>query len=664
MTPRPTLPQRLIRLLVGKERDLYDRNVFHKLSLVALLAWVGLGADGISSACYGPQEAYLGLNGHYALSLIVALLSAFTIFIISASYMQIIERFPSGGGGYIVASKLLSPGLGMVAGSALLIDYVLTIAVSVSSGADALFSFLPSAWFPYRIVVIVLAVFLLILLNLRGVRESVAPIVPIFLTFIVTHLAAIGVALVTHLMRLPSVVSDVSADVATTRAEVGAAGMLFIILRSFSMGAGTYTGIEAVSNGMPILREPRVKTAKRTMLYMAVSLAVMAVGLMVAYLLYEVKFQPTKTLNAVLFEGITRSWGAPGRVFVLVTLLSEAVLLFVAAQTGFLGGPRVLANMATDRWVPTRFSTLSDRFVTQNGVLILGVSALGVVLLTGGSVRVLVILYSINVFITFSLSQLGMVREALRDRGKHRDWISRLLVNGTGLVVTSFILVSVVAVKFHEGGWITLIVTGALAAFFIKVRSHYGRVQKMLKRLDALVPVTEPSLSLAGNGEGRKRKSVRRHPKGKTAVIFVNGFNGLGLHTLFSVIKGFSGLFRNFVFVRVGVVDAANFRGSEEIKALEKQLEADADRYVRYMKQHGFFAETAAAIGVDVVDEMVDLAVKLQKKYPGAVFFGGQLVFSKDSFVYRWLHNYTIFSVQRKLHFEAIPVVIMPIRVY
>ncbi len=664
MTPRPTLPQRLIRLLVGKERDLHDRNIFHKLSLVALLAWVGLGADGISSACYGPQEAYLGLNGHYALSLIVALLSAFTIFIISASYMQIIERFPSGGGGYIVASKLLSPGLGMVAGSALLIDYVLTIAVSVSSGADALFSFLPSEWLPYRIVVIVLSVFLLILLNLRGVRESVAPIVPIFLTFIVTHLAAIGVALVTHLMQLPSVVSSVSADVATTRAEVGAAGMLFIILRSFSMGAGTYTGIEAVSNGMPILREPRVKTAKRTMLYMAVSLAVMAVGLMVAYLLYQVEFQPGKTLNAVLFESITRSWGAPGRVFVLVTLLSEAVLLFVAAQTGFLGGPRVLANMATDRWVPTRFSTLSDRFVTQNGVLILGVSALAVVLLTGGSVRILVILYSINVFITFSLSQLGMVREALRDRGRNRDWISRLLVNGTGLVVTSFILVSVVAVKFHEGGWITLIVTGVLAAFFIKVRSHYGRVQKMLKRLDTLVPVTEPSVPLTENGEGRKRKSVRRHPKGKTAVIFVNGFNGLGLHTLFSVIKGFSGLFRNFVFVRVGVVDAANFRSTEEIKALEKQLEADADRYVRYMKQHGFYAETATGIGVDVVDEMVDLAVKLQKKYPGAVFFGGQLVFSKDSFVYRWLHNYTIFSVQRKLHFEAIPVVIMPIRVY
>lgn len=664
MTPRPTLHQRLIRLLVGKERDLHDRNIFHKLSLVALLAWVGLGADGISSACYGPQEAYLGLNGHYALSLIVALLSAFTIFIISASYMQIIERFPSGGGGYIVASKLLSPGLGMVAGSALLIDYVLTIAVSVSSGADALFSFLPSAWFPYRIVVIVLAVFLLILLNLRGVRESVAPIVPIFLTFIVTHLAAIGVALVTHLMQLPSVVTSVSADVAATRAEVGAAGMLFIILRSFSMGAGTYTGIEAVSNGMPILREPRVKTAKRTMLYMAVSLAVMAVGLMAAYLLYQVEFQPTKTLNAVLFEGISRNWGAPGRVFVFVTLLSEAVLLFVAAQTGFLGGPRVLANMATDRWVPTRFSTLSDRFVTQNGVLILGVSALAVVLLTGGSVRILVILYSINVFITFTLSQLGMVREALRDRGRHRDWISRLLVNGTGLVVTSFILVSVVAVKFHEGGWITLIVTGVLAAFFIKVRSHYGRVQKMLKRLDTLVPVTEPSVPLAENGEGRKRKSVRRHPKGKTAVIFVNGFNGLGLHTLFSVLKGFSGSFRNFVFVQVGVVDAANFRSTEEIKALEKRLEAEADRYVRYMKQHGFYAETATAIGVDVVDEMVDLAVKLQKKNPGAVFFGGQLVFSKDSFAYRWLHNYTIFSVQRKLHFEAIPVVIMPIRVY
>jgi amino acid transporter len=664
VTPRPTLRQRLFRLIVGKERDIYDRKIFHKLSLIAFFAWVGLGADGITSSCYGPQEAFLVLGRHHALAIVVALFTALTIFVISASYMQIIELFPSGGGGYMVASRLLSPGLGMLAGSALIIDYVLTIAVSISSGSDALFSFLPPAWYPFKLWIACLGVVLLILMNLRGVRESVLPLVPIFIAFLMTHLAAIGYAFFTHALKFGEVARSVSADIGATEAEYGLAGMALLILRSYSMGAGTFTGIEAVSNGMPILREPRVKTAKRTMVYMSVSLAVMAVGLMVAYFLYRVEWQPTKTLNAVLFETMTAGWGSWGRIFVLVTLFSEAVLLFVAAQTGFLGGPRILSNMATDRWVPSRFSTLSDRLVTQNGILIMGGASIALIALTRGSVRILVVLYAINVFITFSLSQLGMVRHWWQVRSREKGWMRKLLINGVGLAMTLFILTAMVLLKFREGGWVTLGVTGALAAFFVKVRGHYGRVARMLKRLDALVPVTEPSVPLAENGEGPGRRSVRRHPKGKTAVIFVNGFNGLGLHTLFSVLKGFPGMFKNFVFVQVGVVDAVNFLGTEEIRTLEKGLETEAERYVRYMKRHGYFAETATAIGVDVVDEIVSLAVRLQKKNPSVVYFGGQLVFSKDSFVYRWLHNYTIFAVQRKLHFEAIPVVIMPIRVY
>ena len=176
------------------------------------------------------------------------------------------------------------------------------------------------------------------------------------------------------------------------------------------MGAGTYTGIEAVSNAVPVLREPRVQTAKKTMHLMAISLAFMAGGLLIAYILFNVAPVPGKTLNAVLFENVTKSWGTFGNYFVIATLISEAALLFVATQTGFLDGPRVLANMALDRWVPTMFATLSDRLVTQNGILIMGVSALIMVFLTQGSVKLLIVLYSIAVFITFLLSQAGMVR--------------------------------------------------------------------------------------------------------------------------------------------------------------------------------------------------------------------------------------------------------------
>jgi amino acid transporter len=178
---------RLKTVLIGKSRDLSDQGIFHKLSLIAFFAWVGLGADGLSSSCYGPAEAFKALNGHVYLSLLVAAASVVTVFIISASYSQIIEMFPTGGGGYLVASKLLSPGAGVVSGSALLIDYVLTITLSVASGADALFSLLPAGGLHYKLALEIAGVCLLTLLNLRGAKEAVLPWVPIFIVFVLTR---------------------------------------------------------------------------------------------------------------------------------------------------------------------------------------------------------------------------------------------------------------------------------------------------------------------------------------------------------------------------------------------------------------------------------------------------------------------------------------------
>src|SRR5574337_1273169 len=177
---KPTIIQRLKTIIIGGKHDIEDRSLFHKLSLIAFFAWVGLGADGLSSSCYGPEETFLALQGHLHLSVFVAIMSGLTVLIIAASYSQIIELFPTVGGGYLVASKLLSPTVGMVSGSALLIDYVLTITISVASGADALFSFLPPAWLPYKLSFAIFGVLLLTVMNMRGVKESVLPLVPIF----------------------------------------------------------------------------------------------------------------------------------------------------------------------------------------------------------------------------------------------------------------------------------------------------------------------------------------------------------------------------------------------------------------------------------------------------------------------------------------------------
>ncbi len=652
------------KMVLGGKHDIEDTSLFHKLTLIAFFAWVGLGADGLSSSCYGPEETFLALGGHVSLSVFVALMSGITVLTIAASYAQIIELFPTGGGGYLVASKLLSPTAGMVSGSALLIDYVLTITISVASGADALFSFLPPAWLHYKLAFALVGVLMLTVMNMRGVRESVLPLVPIFLTFVFTHAFIIAYAWIAKAGSFGEVVRTTGADVARSHAELGTIGVGILLLRAYSMGAGTYTGIEAVSNGLPILREPKVVTGKRTMRYMAVSLAITVMGLIIAYLLYRVVPHEGKTLNAVLFETMTADWGRAGRIFVLITLISEAALLFVAAQAGFLDGPRVLSNMALDRWFPSKFAMLSDRLVTQKGIMLMGGAALLTMVLTNGSVKYLVVLYSINVFITFFLSQLGMVRHWWLVRGKEAHWEKKLFINGVGMTLTFFILVSVIVLKFDEGGWITLLLTGSLIVMAILTKRHYRNTYTMLNRLDELVKVAEASCPMgAGRMRSDKEQQVKYDPKDKTAILLVNGFNGLGLHTLFSIIRLFGGTFKNFVFMQIGVVDAGNFKGAEEVAHMKVKVKDDLDRYVHYMRCHGYYAAGYSSFGTDVVEEVERLTPQILERFPNAVLFGGQLVFPTTAFLSGVFHNYTIFAIQRRFYNQGLPVVVLPIRV-
>jgi len=644
---------RLKNIFIGRARDLSDRSLFHKISLVAVLAWVGLGADGLSSSCYGPEETFKALGTHAGLSVFVAFACVATIVVICASYRQIIELFPSGGGGYLVASKLLSPAAGVVSGSALLVDYVLTITISVASGADALFSVLPAAWLPWKLTFGCVGIALLTLLNLRGVRESVMLFVPVFFLFVGTHAVAILVAIFSHAGDLPAVASQTAAQVSSTHAELGWLGMLALMLKAYSMGAGTYTGIEAVSNGLPILREPRAQTGKRTMNYMAASLAITVFGLLLAYLLYSVKPVEGKTLNAVLFENITASWpGDTGKWFVGISMLAAMALLFIAAQAGFLDGPRVLANMALDRWFPSRFATLSDRFVTQNGILLMGGAALLVMLVTRGAVGLLMVLYSINVFITFTLSQFGMVRHWWNNRSTAPQWKRKLAINGIGLCFTSFILISLCVVKFHEGGWVTLAVTGAVVGLAFFVKRHYVRAIKDFKRLERLVDVTKLSAP-----------SSPRANQGRTAIVLVNGFNGLGLHTFLGIPKLFPDTFGHFIFVQIGALDAGSFKGTEELERLKTETTASVKRYVEFAQQHGFTAAGVTDVGHDIVGKIAELSEDLLKQHPNAVLFGGQLTFSDDTRWTRWLHNYAVFALQRLFCRRGVPFVIVPARV-
>ena len=433
--------------------------------------------------------------------------------------------------------------------------------------------------------------------------------------------------------------------------------MAFILLRAYSLGAGTYTGIEAVSNGLQILREPRVRTGKRTMSYMAASLAFTAGGLLVVYLLTDVRHVAGKTLNASLLTSLLGGWspgGVPAGVWLVAAILiSEGAILFVAAQTGFIDGPRVLGNMAIDSWMPNRFMHLSERLVVQNGVLFMGIAAVLILVFTRGSVQVLVVMYSINVFLTFSLSQLGMCLHWLKTPAPHRG--KKLTVNLLGLAMSLSILAVTIIIKFRQGGWITLTITGAFVGVCLVVRRHYRNVQEMMSRLDDVMAQVE----VMTGGHDVPDCDVTA----PTAVLFVRNFGGLGIHSFLNIHRIFPHYYKNFVFLSVGVVDWKNFKGADEVTRLEAHVKGELQKYVRMANRFGFYAESVHSVKLDTLAAVEGECEKIQKRFNRAVFFVGKLVFEQENLLSRFLHNQTAFSIQRLLQFRGIPTIILPIRV-
>ncbi len=647
---------RLRTLLFGAPRDVQDPRTHHSISLVALLAWVGLGADGLSSSAYGPDEAFRALGGHGYLAVALASATAITVLVISVAYSQIIKRFPFGGGGYVVASELLGPRVGVVSGSALLVDYVLTISVSVASSGDAIFSFLPPGLATWKLPTEAAAIALLVVLNLRGVKESVTFLAPIFGLFLVTHVVLIAGGLAVHLPDVPRVAGEVGHGFRTGFAELGALGLFAVFVRAYSMGAGTYTGIEAVSNGIQIMREPKVQTAKRTMTYMAISLALTAAGILVCYLLFHAAPEEGKTMNAVLLERFAGGWhvgGLPlGRGFVIVTLFAEAALLVVAAQAGFIDGPRVMANMSHDSWLPHRFGQLSDRLTIQDGVLLMGGASLATLLWTRGDILHLVTMYSINVFVTFSLSQLAMLRYWWRTRttGRRRGFA----VHGVAFALCASILVGTVYEKGEQGGWVTIVVTGLVVSLCFLIRRHYRGVQANLKRLDEILDVLPP------HPPGPHPVVDNRAP---TAVLLVGSYGGLGVHQLLTVQRTFPGHFRNFVFLSVGVVDAASMKGIEEVDRVRLRTETALEQYVQLARRLKLAAEYRMDIGTEAVGTAEKLCLEVARDFPRAVFFAGKLVFQRERWFQRLLHNETAYQLQRRLQFDGLSAMVLPVRV-
>ena len=710
------MPSRLRRLLFGAPKDVHSQKTFHSLSLIAMLAWVGLGADGLSSSAYGPEEAFKTLVKHgeasASLAVFLAAGTAITVFLISYAYSRIIEHFPSGGGGYVVATKLLGPSFGVVSGSALVVDYVLTITTSIASGGDALFTIVPRSVFGMteklaadgtltgfdlsdgsflrasdvnswvdpvqrvKIGIDIAAIAMLMVLNVRGVKESVKAILPIFFLFVLTHAILLVVAIGGSVGTIGETWHHTSQNISSTTAALGTFGAIALFVRAYSMGAGTYTGIEAVSNGVQIMREPKVRTAKRTMVLMATSLSITAGGIILAYLLMRVLPIEGKTMNGILLDKVAAGWTLGGvhigPTFVNVALASEVGLLFIAAQAGFVDGPRVMANMAVDSWLPHRFAALSERLSMQNGVLLMGVTSIAALIYTHGDITKLLTMYSINVFVTFSLSNLGMSRFWIKNRKLHADWFKHLPVHLVGLVLCLTILAVLCVEKFLDGGWLTLVITGLLVAACFYIRRHYRKVVVAIRKLDDELPdplpavpaKDEPARSVRALGAAQDTDAAGSNIDGRkpVAILFVGGYGGLGRHALLTMLRMFPHHFKGVVFCSIAIIDSGNFKGVDEVHELEARTRKELERYVRYAATLDLPAEAVFSTGIEVAIEAEKLGLDLIEKYPQALFVAGQLIFEEETSINRLLHNETAFMIQRRLQHAGVPMIVLPVR--
>jgi hypothetical protein len=437
--------------------------------------------------------------------------------------------------------------------------------------------------------------------------------------------------------------------------DVGWVAVAALLLRAYSLGGGTYTGIEAVSNNVQSLAEPRVRTGKWTMFYMALSLAFTAAGIILLYLLWDARPVEGRTLNAVTFESIITYFGLGSAVMnqagLVIVLAFEAGLLLVAANTGFLGGPAVLANMAVDSWVPHQFRNLSSRLVTQNGVLLMAGAAAVVLLITAGRVSVLVVLYSINVFLTFTLSLLGLVRYWWLHRAEGR-WLSRIALSLLGLVVCGSILIITTVEKFAEGGWITLIITGLVIGVGYTIRRHYDRVAASIGRAESYYTVPTGNVG-----------AVAKLTPDRPAAAFIVGRNRCGLiHAARTVLKMWPGYYKNFLVISAQPIDVRSYGGEEALAKLKADRLKDMEFYMDLARHTGIASKYYLGFGVDGVEEMVKLCRQARDEFPNIVFFASKIVFKNETWITRLLHNQIVLAMQQRLQLDGMQMVIFPMQ--
>jgi amino acid transporter len=457
-------------------------------------------SDNLSSSAYATEEILLVLllagTAAFTWSVPVALAIVALIIIVSLSYTQVIRGYPNGGGSYAVARENLGTIPSLVAGSSLVVDYTLTVAVSTAAGVAAIVSAIPELH-DARVPLALASVGVLTLGNLRGIRESGT----LFAVPAYFFVASVSIMLVTGVVRL-ALGHDVTAGVPSETIEEGTQAVtLFLVLRAFSSGAAALTGIEAISNGVPTFKPPEARNANITLGIMATILAIFFIG--ITFLGYQLDAVPSEkvTVIAQVADGVFNG----GPMFYVVQLATMLILL-LAANTSFAGLPSLGSVMAKDRFLPHQFAYRGDRLAFSYGIVFLGAASMGLLVIFGADTHRLIPLYAVGVFIGFTLSQAGMVRHWLGDSS--RSARLSLAINVVGVIATGLVTVIIAATKFVDGAWLTLAAIALLTFFFSRIHGHYAHVEKLLKVGAAPLGPPAPQRSMAPGTDGYRGRPV------------------------------------------------------------------------------------------------------------------------------------------------------------
>ncbi len=454
-------------------------RLLHEKRLNKIRALAAFSPDALSSIAYANQEIYLGLVVAGSAGLLLAwpigLAIVGVLILVAISYNQTIHAYPSGGGSYIVARSNLGTFPGLVAAGALMIDYVLTAAVSLTAGMDAIASAFPALW-PYRMTLALIILALITLANLRGLKETGTLMsIPVYL-FLFTYLPM----LVYGLIRLA--IDGPAAPVSAPPAINGLT--TFLILHTFATGCTALTGIEAISNGVPAFKSPESKNAGQTLIVMGVLMSILFVGSIGLTQFLGVVAAPQETILSALARRLLDN-----NLLYYLIQASTMLILAVAANTSFADFPRVSAILAKDGFLPRQFAGLGDRLVFVNGILILAGATALLIIGFQGDMHALIPLFAVGAFLAFTLSQSGMVLHWWRERGP--NWRLKMAANGVGALATGVTLCVVGFTKFREGAWITIVLIPLLVIMFLRVRSHYEEVAQELS-LHGLPPSLKP----------------------------------------------------------------------------------------------------------------------------------------------------------------------------